>query len=70
MYKILLVVAIMVAVGWIAYGIWWLKVRFEEKKEPEPKEKSERLEKAQQSMEEYAKKMASYKRKTYEREDR
>jgi H+/gluconate symporter-like permease len=72
MYKILLVVAIIVGIGWIAYGIWWVKVCHDEKKEPKPREKSEQLKKAQQSMAEYAKKMASYdyKKKTQEQEEK
>ncbi|MFZ0035402.1 MAG: hypothetical protein WAK60_10520 [Sedimentisphaerales bacterium] len=56
---------IIVALGWAAYGIWWYKVRQEEKKEPE--KKTEHLDKVKKSFEEYAKKMGEYKLKPYER---
>ena len=72
MYKILLLAAIIVGIGWIAYGIWLVKVRYDEKKEPKPREKSEQLKKAQQSIAEYAKKMAShdYKKQVQERKEK
>jgi H+/gluconate symporter-like permease len=64
-YKILIAGAIIVALGWAAYGIWWYKVLQEEKKEPE--KKTEHLDKVKKSFEEYTKKMAEYKLKPYER---
>lgn len=72
MYKILLFAAIIVGVGWTAYGIWLAKERYEEKKAPKRREKSEQLKKAQQSMAEYAKKMASYdyKKRDHQREEK
>ena len=64
-YKILIAGAIIVALGWVAYGIWWYRIQQEEKKEPE--KKTEHLEKVKKSFEEYTKKMAEYKLKPYER---
>jgi uncharacterized membrane-anchored protein YhcB (DUF1043 family) len=66
-YKILIAVAAIVVVGWIAYGIWWYRVLQEEKKQPN--KKTEHLEKVKKSFEEYTKKMAEYKLKPYERKD-
>jgi predicted negative regulator of RcsB-dependent stress response len=66
-YKILIAGAIIIALGWIAYGIWWYKVLQEEKKEPE--KKTEHLDKVKKSFEEYTKKIAEYKLKPYERKD-
>ena len=57
--------AIIVAGGWIAYGIWRYKTYQEEKKEPG--RKTEHLEKVKKSFEEYTKKMEEYKLKPYER---
>jgi hypothetical protein len=69
MYKIVMIVGtIMVVGGWIAYGVWRYKIHLDEKKNPAPKQRSEHLEKVQKSLDEYAKKMAEYKRKPYERE--
>lgn len=65
-YKVLIFAAIIVAGGWIAYGIWRYKIYLEEKREPE--RKTEHLEKVKKSFEEYTKKMEQYKRKPYERE--
>ena len=64
-YKILIFAAIIVAGGWIAYGIWRYKIYLEEKREPE--RKTEHLEKVKRSFEEYTKKMEEYKLKPYER---
>jgi hypothetical protein len=66
-YKILIAGAIIVALGWIGYGIWWYKIQQEEKKEPG--RKTEHLEKVKKSFEEYTKKIAEYKLKPYERKD-
>jgi uncharacterized membrane-anchored protein YhcB (DUF1043 family) len=57
--------AIIVAGGWIAYGIWRYKIYQEEKKEPG--RKTEHLEKVKKSFEDYTKKMEEYKLKPYER---
>jgi uncharacterized protein YxeA len=64
-YKILIAGAIIVALGWIGYGIWWYKIQQEEKKQPN--KKTEHLEKVKKSFEEYTKKMAEYKLKPYEK---
>jgi len=68
MFKFVIIpLAIIVALGWAAYGIYTLVIRRQEKEQP--RQKSERLEKAQDSLVEYAKKMAEYKKKPYQRED-
>ncbi len=68
MFKIiLLVAAIIIALGWGAYGIWWY-MTFKSPKTG-PRESSQRLQDARKSMHEYAEKMKTYKRKTYERDD-
>lgn len=60
-YKIFMIVGvIVVAVGWIAYAIWDYKMRQEEKKQP-PK-RSERLQKTQSEIADWAKKMAEFKK--------
>lgn len=64
-YKILIAGAIIVALGWIGYGIWWYRIQQEEKKEPE--KKTEHLDKVKKSFEEYTKKMAEYQLKPYEK---
>ena len=59
-YKMFMIVGvIVVAAGWIAYAIWDYKMRQEEKKQP-PKH-SERLEKTQGEISDWAKKMAAFK---------
>ena len=68
MYIILIAGVVMVAGGWIAYGIWWYKVQQEEKKEPG--RKTEHLEKVKKSFEDYTKKMAEYKLKPHERKEK
>ena len=71
MYKIIMIVGtIMVVGGWITYGIWRYKISLDEKKNPAPKPRSEHLEKVQNSFKDYAKKMAEYKRKPYERDEK
>lgn len=65
MYIILIAGAILVALGWVAYGIWQYKIYQEEKKEPN--KKTEHLEKVKKSFEDYTKKIAEYKLKPYER---
>ncbi|MHC4617746.1 MAG: hypothetical protein ACYTEQ_08330 [Planctomycetota bacterium] len=68
MFKIIwLTAAAIVAVGWIAYGIWRLKEYFEEKKRPKPKTKH--LQEVKKSFDDYVKKMENFKKPTYKRED-
>ena len=64
-YTILIIAAVLVAGGWIGYGIWRYKIYLEEKREPE--KKTEHLDKVKKSFEEYTKKMEEYKLKPYER---
>jgi len=67
MFKIVMIIAVVVlALGWIAYGIWSYRERIEEKKRPKPT--TEHLEKVKDSFDEYAKKMENYKKPTYKRE--
>ena len=67
MFKIVIIVAIVIlAMGWIAYGIWRFRTHLSEKDKPRPT--TERLQEARKSFEEYTKKMANYKRKPYERQ--
>ncbi len=68
MFKFVIIpLAIIVALGWAAYGIYTIVMRRQEKEQP--RQKSERLEKAQDSLAKYASKMAEYKKKPYQRED-
>lgn len=64
-YTMVIVGAIIVAGGWIAYGIWRYKTYLREKNEPE--RKTEHLEKVKKSFEDYTKKMEQYELKPYER---
>ena len=66
MYKILIPVAIIVAIGWIAFGIWKIKIYLEEK--DKPKRTTKHLQKVKDSFEDYTKKMGEYKLKPHERE--
>jgi len=66
MFKILIPAAIIVAIGWIAYGIWRIKTYRDEKNKP--KGTTEHLQKVKKSFDDYAKKMGKYKRKPYQRE--
>jgi hypothetical protein len=59
-YKVFMIVGvIVVAAGWIAYAIYDYRLRQEEKKQPPPK--SERLQKTQSEVSDWAKKMAEFK---------
>jgi len=62
-----LIAAAAVGMGWIAYGIWRIIEHFKEKKRPKPTTKH--LQNVRKSFEEYTKKMESYKKPTYKRED-
>ena len=67
MFKILMIIAVVVlALGWIAYGIWSYRERIKEKNEPEAT--TEHLEKVKDSFAEYTEKMKHYKKPTYKRE--
>jgi type VI protein secretion system component VasK len=58
--------ACLVAVGWAAYGIWNYLEDQKEKKRPKPAAKQ--VEQVKKSFEEYTKKMESYQKPTYKRE--
>jgi type VI protein secretion system component VasK len=66
-WTLLILAAAAVAVGWIGYGIWEWRMRKLEKEQP--KERSERYEKAQDSVSDYAKKLAEFKKPTFKRDD-
>ncbi len=58
-FKVLMIIAIIVlAAGWIIYGVWMHKVRQEEKKKP--KIASERLQQTRSEITDWAKKMAEF----------
>lgn len=58
--------AIVVAIGWVVYGIYWYIAGLQEKKRP--KLRSHQYENAQNSMKEYADKMSKYKKPRYNKE--
>ena len=67
-YRIFMIVGlVLVAVGWIIYGIWNYKMQQQEKSQPKPR--SERLQKTQSELSDWAKQMASFKKPTYKRPD-
>lgn len=67
MFKIIwITAAAIVAIGWIAYGIWRLKEHFEEKKRPKPTTKH--LRQVKESFDDYIKKVEKYKKPTYKRD--
>ena len=67
-YKIIMIVGvIVVATGWIIYGIWDYKMRQQEKNQPKPR--SERYKKTQNELSDWAKQMAAYKKPTYKKSD-
>ena len=67
-YKIFMIVAGGgLAIGWIVYLIYDYKLRQEEKNRPKPK--SERLQKTQKEMSDWAKKMAAFKKPVHKRPD-
>jgi hypothetical protein len=66
-WKIMIAGAALVAIGWIAYGIWEWRERKLEKEQP--KVRSERFQQASSSVSDYAKKLAEFKKPVYKRED-
>jgi len=66
-WKIIIAASILVAVGWIAYWIWEMRERKFEKERP--KVRSEKYQQASNSVADYAKKLAEFKKPTYKRED-
>jgi hypothetical protein len=72
MYIYLIVGSAIVALGWIAYGIWRLKEHIDEKKNPELKEEkemTEHLKEVKSGFDDYIEKMKGFEKKTYKRED-
>ena len=67
-WPIMITLAVLVAGGWIAYGIYEHKMTQEEKKRP--KVRSERLEKTHNEMADWAKKMAAFKKPPAKRQAR
>jgi len=64
MFKIVMISAVVIlALGWIAYGIYEMKMRAEEKKQP--KQVSERLQQARSETADWAQKMANFKKPPY-----
>jgi hypothetical protein len=66
-WKIMIASAVLVGLGWIAYGIWDWRERKLEKEQP--KARSEKYQQASSSVADYAKKLAEFKKPTYKRED-
>ncbi len=66
-WMLLIIAAGVVVRGWIAYGIYEYRERKLEKQRP--KERSERYKEATNSMAEYAKKLAEFKKPAYKRDD-
>ncbi len=67
MFKIVIITAIVIlAMAWIAYGIWRYRENLREKRGEKPT--TEHLDGVKKSFEEYAKKLKDYKRKPYKRE--
>ncbi len=64
-WKIIIIGAVIVAVGWLGYFIYWLLVLRQDEKKPH---KSERLSQANDSMSDYAKKMANFEKKRYDKQ--
>lgn len=66
MYKWFMIIGLAVlGLGWLAYGIYNYIENQREKKLP--KGRSQKYEQAQQSMTEYAKKMAKFEKKRYDK---
>ena len=64
---IIIISACVVGLGWIAYLIWdWRMNKLEKQM---PKQRSERYTQATNSVADYAKKLAEFKKPTYKRED-
>jgi hypothetical protein len=66
-WKLMIAAVVLVALGWIAYGIYEYRERKLEKERP--KERSERYKQATNSMTDYAKKLAEFKKPTYKRDE-
>lgn len=68
MFRIIwITAAVILAAGWIIYGVWRIIDYFQEKKRPKPTTKH--LQQIKKSFDEYAKKMEDYKKPTYKRDE-
>jgi len=68
MFKVMIIAAaIILALGWIAYGIWTVMENIKEKKRPRPTTKH--LEEVKKSFDDYLKKVKKFEKKTYERDE-
>ncbi len=72
---IIVVSMVLVALGWIGYGIWrWREIKME-KEQPELEEQkrkegqTEHLKQVKESFDDYIKKMEKFEKKTYKREE-
>ncbi len=70
MWIIFIIMLVLVAGGWAAYWFWEHRIRMEEKAIPPDQKrgdraKSERLQQAEKTFEEYAKKMVEFKKRPY-----
>ncbi len=68
MFKVIIITAaVIVALGWIAYGIWNVMENIKEKKRPKPT--TEHLQGVKKSFEDYLKKVEKFEKKTYKRDE-
>ncbi len=66
-WTIIIISAAVVGLGWVAYGIWeWYQRKLEKQM---PKQRSERYKQATSSVADYAKKLAEFKKPSYNRDD-
>ncbi|MFH1369815.1 MAG: hypothetical protein ABII09_00785 [Planctomycetota bacterium] len=66
-WTLIIVSAVVVGLGWIAYLVWdWRQNKLEKQM---PKQRSERYKQATSSVADYAKKLAEFKKPTYKREN-
>ena len=66
MFKIVMIIAVIImAIAWIAYGVWRYRMYLSEKGGVKPT--TEHLEKIRNSFEEYTKKLKNFRRKPYKR---
>lgn len=69
MFKIIwITAAVILAIGWIVYGVWRIIDYFREKKKPKPTTKH--LQQVKKSFDDYIEKMKKYEKPTYKRENK
>jgi peptidoglycan/LPS O-acetylase OafA/YrhL len=64
---VMIIAVVILAIGWIAYAIWEMKMRAEEKKHP-GRVSSERLKKTRSEVADWARKMAEFEPPTRKKE--